>query len=198
MFKPDFSGAKTTSKTGPSTDEEDAYLANLKVNYTVIYEELLSLPPNYTRPTPLSQSVFSPPPVHNHDLAFLFEEETINGTLHVNLDYVAMVEMFYPLVHPDCDEFFLRIPTPESCAITPSATLPYFRTSSLTIPLPAVSWTFVPECVPCTTVAIYDLFRARGACTRHHELEWPGLAASQGPVSYRKNEVLALPLLLFI
>jgi hypothetical protein len=88
-FKSESSGAKTTRKPGLSTDEEDAYLANLKVDYTAIHEELLSIPPNYTRPTPLSPSALSPPPVYNHDLASLFEEETMprySASQILNLD----------------------------------------------------------------------------------------------------------------
>ena len=68
---------------------------------TAYYESFL-LPADFESPPPLSPSPFSPPPPHPHNVACLFDEDE-NGELH--LDYTAMVDMFYSLVHPDCDEF---------------------------------------------------------------------------------------------
>ncbi len=111
-FKPVLSSSKTVRKQnsddvnpGPSVDVEAEALEMLKVNYTSVYERLLDLPPHFTEDRALSPSAFSPDPVHPHDLAALFEEETIAGIPHLNLDYVRMVELFYPLVHPGIEEY---------------------------------------------------------------------------------------------
>jgi hypothetical protein len=45
---------------------------------------------------------FNPAPPGNEALARLFFEDE-HGALEI--DYVAVVEFFYPLVHPNCDEF---------------------------------------------------------------------------------------------
>ncbi len=63
---------------------------------------LLKLPVDFGPPPMLQPSPFSPPPPDSRDIAMLFDTDEA-GELH--LDYTRMVEMFYPLVHPDCDEY---------------------------------------------------------------------------------------------
>ncbi len=116
LFKRDYSAAKTARKLAASKEEEDIEGIDvpqiLKVDgkpfdKTAYYESLL-LPSDFGSPPPLSPSPFSPLPPHPHNVACLFDEDE-NGELH--LDYTAMVNMFYPLVHPDCDEFTLDLAT---------------------------------------------------------------------------------------
>jgi hypothetical protein len=59
-----------------------------------------------------SESSFSPAPPGNEALARLFLEDE-HGALE--LYYIAVVELFYPLVRPNCDEFTSN---PDTCLCT--------------------------------------------------------------------------------
>ncbi len=67
------------------------------VNYARLF-----LPVDFGPPHMLQPSPFSPPPPDSRDIAMLFDTDEA-GEFH--LDCTRMVEMFYPLVHPDCDEY---------------------------------------------------------------------------------------------
>jgi hypothetical protein len=67
----------------------------------IAYYESLLLPADFHTPPYVPPSPFSPPPIDNMALACLFDEDE-HGDYHI--DYVAAAELFYPLVHPNCDE----------------------------------------------------------------------------------------------
>ena len=68
----------------------------------IAYYESLHLPSDFYTPPYIPPSPFSPPPIDNMALARLFDEDKHGG---YHIDYAAAAELFYPLVHPDCDEF---------------------------------------------------------------------------------------------
>ena len=80
--------------------------AGLQVNISrpdkAAYYASLFLPVDFSPPPMLLPSPFSPPPPDSRDIAMLFDTDEA-GELH--LDYTRMVEMYYPLVHPNCDEY---------------------------------------------------------------------------------------------
>jgi hypothetical protein len=88
METPTTSAAETLQV--PTNEEKIAY-----------YESLL-LPADFYTPPYIPPSPFSPPPIDNMALAFLFDEDEHGG---YHIDYAAAAELFYPLVHPNCDEF---------------------------------------------------------------------------------------------
>ena len=66
------------------------------------YYASLLLPVDFEPRPIMPTSAFSPPPLDHLDIAKLFETDEA-GDLHV--DYVGVVDLFYPLVHPNCDEY---------------------------------------------------------------------------------------------
>ena len=80
----------------------DALQVNADHPDKAAYYASLFLPTDFGPPPMLPPSAFSPPPPDPRDIAMLFETDK-TGELHV--DYVRMAEMYYPLVHPNCDEF---------------------------------------------------------------------------------------------
>ena len=74
---------------------------NFDANKAAYYASLF-LPVDFGSIPDRPTSAFSPPPPDSRDIAMLFETDEA-GELHV--DYAGMVKMFYPLVHPNCDEY---------------------------------------------------------------------------------------------
>ncbi len=92
-------GASATET--PSTSAAETLQVPTNEAKIAYYESLLLPADFYTPPyIPPSESPFSPPPIDNMALACLFDEDE-DGDYHI--DYAA-AELFYPLVHPNCDE----------------------------------------------------------------------------------------------
>eukprot|EP00291_Cryptomonas_curvata_P024779 CAMPEP_0172168674 /NCGR_PEP_ID=MMETSP1050-20130122/10279_1 /TAXON_ID=233186 /ORGANISM="Cryptomonas curvata, Strain CCAP979/52" /LENGTH=176 /DNA_ID=CAMNT_0012839643 /DNA_START=216 /DNA_END=743 /DNA_ORIENTATION=+ len=103
----DEASGSQSGAVAPSVGSSGTTLAaELQVNVArpdkAAFHASLFLPVDFGPPPMLSPSPFSPPPPDARDIAMLFDIDNA-GENHV--DYVRMVEMYYPLVHPNCDEF---------------------------------------------------------------------------------------------
>jgi hypothetical protein len=73
------------------------------------YYESLLLPRSFHQPISyVGHSAFSPPPPHHHDMAMMFVRDE-NEALELDLN--MMVELYYPLVHPNLVEYTLNAQT---------------------------------------------------------------------------------------
>jgi hypothetical protein len=90
----------------PDISSEPTLAQQLQVNISrpdkAAFYASLFLPVNFGPPPMLAPSSFSPPPIDPLDIAMLFDTDEAG---ELRLDYARMVEMYYPLVHPNCDEY---------------------------------------------------------------------------------------------
>ena len=96
------SGVPPPSLGNPETTLAAGLQVNVSSPEKAVKNARLFLPVDFGPPPMLQPSPFSPPPPDARDIAMLVDTDE-DGELR--LDYTRMVEMFYPLVHPDCDEY---------------------------------------------------------------------------------------------